>query len=168
MNYCPQCGSELVAGNIDGESRRVCSNEHCAYVFWNNPVPVVAALVELEGDYIIARNRSWPPGVFSVITGYLEQGEIPEDAVVREVSEELGLQGTVTRFIGNYLFREKNQLILCFEVSASGTVETNHELAEIKRLSSAELSDYDFRPLYITEQIIQEWKKHTNYAREEK
>lgn len=158
MNYCPQCGSKLVAGNIDSEYRQICSNGGCTFVFWNNPVPVVAALVELDGDYIIARNRSWPRGIFSVITGYLEQGEIPEVAVIREVSEELGLKGEITRFIGNYLFKEKNQVILCYEVAASGTIETNHELAEYKRLSSKELSDYDFRPLYITEQIIRDWK----------
>ncbi|MGW8247984.1 MAG: NUDIX domain-containing protein [Acidiferrobacterales bacterium] len=158
VKYCPQCGSNLVDRDVDGEPRQVCSDENCTFVFWNNPVPVVAALVELDGDYIIARNRSWPRGIFSVITGYLEQGELPEDAVIREVSEELGLQGTITRFIGNYMFKEKNQLIVCYEVSASGTIETNQELAELKRLSRKELSNYDFRPLYITEQIIRDWK----------
>jgi NAD+ diphosphatase len=158
MNYCPQCGSKLIAREIDSEQRLVCSNDSCGYVFWNNPVPVVAALVELDGTYVIARNRAWPKGIFSVITGYLEQGEIPEDAVVREVSEELGLKGTITRFIGNYIFKEKNQVILCYEVAASGTIKTNHELAEIKRVSPKELSDYDFRPLYITEKLIRDWR----------
>jgi len=158
MNYCPQCGCKLSARKIDGEQRFACSSKNCDYVSWNNPVPVVAALVELDGDYIIARNRAWPKGIFSVITGYLEQGEFPEDAVIREVSEELGIQAEITRFIGNYMFKEKNQLILCYEVSACGRIETNHELAELKRLSPRELSEYDFRPLYITEQIIRDWK----------
>jgi len=163
MNYCQKCGSKLTTGIVDGEHRLACSSVSCDYVFWDNPVPVVAALVELDGEYIIARNRSWPKNIFSVITGYLENGEIPEEAVIREVSEELGLQGTVRRFIGNYMFKEKNQLILCYEVSASGTIKTNHELAEIRRLSPRELSVYDFRPLYITEQLIQDWKTLSNY-----
>jgi len=163
MNFCQKCGSKLTTGIVDGEQRLACSSDSCDYVFWDNPVPVVAALVELDGEYIIARNRSWPKNIFSVITGYLEQGEIPEEAVIREVSEELGLQGTVRRFIGNYMFKEKNQVILCYEVSASGTIKTNHELAEIRRLSPRELSVYDFRPLYITEQLIQDWKTLSNY-----
>lgn len=163
MNYCQKCGSKLAAETIKGEQRLACSSESCDYVFWDNPVPVVAALVELDGEYIIARNRLWPKNIFSVITGYLEQGEIPEEAVIREVSEELGLQGTVRRFIGNYMFKEKNQLILCYEISARGKINMNHELTEIRRLSPRELSVYDFRPLYITEQLIQDWRMLTNY-----
>ena len=163
MNYCPQCGSKLIAKEIDDEERLACSSDSCSYVFWNNPVPVVAALVELDGSYIVARNRAWPRGIFSVITGYLEQGELPEDAVLREVSEELGLQGTVTRFIGNYTFKEKNQVLLCYQVSATGAIETNHELAEIRQLSPEELSAYDFSPLYITEKLIRDWRRLNNY-----
>jgi NAD+ diphosphatase len=158
MNYCPQCGSELVTGVIDDAPRHVCPNGSCGFVFWDNPVPVVAALVKVDDKYVIARNRSWPREIFSVLTGYLEQGEVPEEAVLREVSEELGVQGEVTRFIGNYMFKEKNQLILAYEVAASGIIKTNQELAEIRQLSPEALSTYDFRPLYITEQLIRDWK----------
>ncbi|MGD8566458.1 MAG: NUDIX domain-containing protein [Gammaproteobacteria bacterium] len=120
---------------------------------------MVAALVKNKNNYIIARNVQWPKGVFSVITGYLESGEHPEDCVLREVKEELGLTGKISGFLGYHLFKEKNQLILAFEVLASGDLQTNHELAEVKYLTPVELSRYDFRPLTITEQIIREWKK---------
>jgi NADH pyrophosphatase NudC (nudix superfamily) len=79
------------------------------------------------------------------------------EAVTREVSEELGINGEVKRHIGNYVFKEKNQIILCYEVEASGNIVTNHELAEIIELTAAELSAYDFSPLYITEQIQHDW-----------
>jgi NADH pyrophosphatase NudC (nudix superfamily) len=150
-----------VSKSIDGNERYVCTNEHCSFIHWNNPVPVVAALVEHSDGYIIARNSLWPQGVFSVITGYLEQNEGPEEAVIREVQEELGLQGKIRRLIGNYTFKEKNQVILCYEVAASGLIKTNHELAEIKQLSTSELMAYDFSPLYITEKIISDWTKLT-------
>lgn len=143
--------------HIDGATRYVCSSAACGFVFWNNPIPVVAALVKLNDKYIIARNVSWPKSVFSVITGYLEEGENPEDAVIREVSEELGLRGSIKRHIGNYIFKEKNQVILCYEVEACGDIFTNHELAEIKALSASEFSEYDFSPLYITEKIKHDW-----------
>lgn len=166
--FCPICGSDLVSGEIDGVARNVCSSDKCGFVLWNNPVPVVAALVECNNQYIVARNRSWPKGIFSVITGYLEQDESPEEAVIREVQEELGLQGTIRRFIGNYAFRESNQVLLCYEVTATGKITTNHELAEVTLLSPQELSAYDFHPLYITEKLIKDWKILNGFPMEKK
>jgi NADH pyrophosphatase NudC (nudix superfamily) len=157
MNYCSVCGSEVKPADIDGATRYVCSNRKCGQIFWNNPVPVVAALVLRDNRYILARNVAWPEGVFSVIAGYLESGESPQEAVTREVSEELGLTGSVKRHIGNYSFKEKNQVILCYEVEAMGNIRTNHELAEIKELTAGELSAYDFSPLYIASQIKRDW-----------
>lgn len=159
MNYCLKCGSQTIKKEIDGADRFVCSQGDCDFTHWNNPVPVVAALVKHENDYLLARNTAWPENIFSLITGYLEPGESVESAVLREVKEELGLSGKINHFLGCHIFYEKNQLILAFEIVATGLLQTNHELAEIKRLSAAELSTYDFRPLYITAQIIKEWVK---------
>ena len=159
MRYCPQCGNILTVKIIDGLERFVCKNHSCEYISWNNPVPVVAALVRHGDKYIIARNTAWPDGIFSLIAGYLEQGENPAAAVLREVKEELGLQAALVNFIGHYNFPEKNQLIIAYEVSASGEISTNHELAEIKKLTTSELLRYDFRPLYITESVIKDWRE---------
>lgn len=118
----------------------------------------MAALVKYEGRYIIARNVSWPGGIYSVITGYLEAGEEVEEAVTREVLEELGLKAAVTRYLGHHMFREKNQLILAFEVEGTGELDLNSELADAKLLRADELVEYDFHPLYITQAIISNWK----------
>lgn len=158
INYCPICGSRTQLKQIEDQQRHVCSDTACDFIHWNNPVPVVAALVNYAGKYIIARNSRWPKKIFSVITGYLEEKESPQDAVIREVKEELGLHGQIRRHIGNYIFHEKNQLILCYEIEANGTIQTNHELAAVKQLSVDELLEYDFSPLYITQQIMQDWK----------
>lgn len=157
MIYCPKCGGLLKLKMTNGTHRAACDKNKCGFVHWDNPVPVVAALVQYRGNYVIARNAKWPKGVFSLVTGYLERGETPEQAVVREVSEELGLTGEVTRHIGNYSFVEKNELILCYEVAASGTVRINNELAEVKQLSPTQLAEYDFGPLYITKSIVKDW-----------
>lgn len=159
MKFCPECGGELQQKVIDGLPRLTCAQANCHFVFWNNPVPVVAALVAYAGNYIIARNAQWPAGIYSVITGYLEAGESPEQAVVREVKEELGLDGQSVRHIGNYAFYKKNQLILAYEVQASGIITTNHELVDVKQLSPTELAQYDFGPLLVTKRIAQDWRK---------
>ncbi len=133
-NYCPQCGSPLETAEIDGQSRRRCGAAGCAYVFWNNPVPVVAAIVEVDGAVILARNKRWPEKMYGLITGFLESGETPDEAVLREVREELGLDATVAHFVGNYAFFEMNQLIVAYHVPARGDIVVGAELADIKRV----------------------------------
>ncbi|MGB2681652.1 MAG: NUDIX domain-containing protein [Candidatus Competibacter sp.] len=133
-NYCPQCASPLREDDIDGRTRRRCAAAGCGYIWWNNPVPVVAAIVELEGTVILARNKGWPENMFGLVTGFLEQGETPDEAILREVREELDLVSEVAHFIGYYPFFEMNQLILAFHVPAAGTVCLGEELAAIKRV----------------------------------
>ena len=157
MKYCPKCAAPLVDEQIDGVPRRVCPGPRCHYIYWNNPIPVVAALVYHEGEVILARNVRWPKSVFSSISGYLEANEAPDAAVAREVKEELGLETEAVRLLGHYPFKEKNQLLIGYAVHASGTVCLNHELAEYKRLSIGQLRDYDFRPLYITAAMVNDW-----------
>lgn len=157
MKYCSKCGSLLELKLVDGVNRLVCQHESCGFIHWDNPVPVVAALVLYQDRYLIARHAGWPSGLFSLITGYLERNETPEQAVVREVKEELGLQGEVKHHIGNYTFMKKNQIILGYEVIASGTLAINHELVELKHLSPAELAHYDFGPLSITQALVKDW-----------
>ena len=52
-------------------------------------VPVLAALVELEGRILLARNAAWPGRRFALITGFMEAGETPRDGIMREVKEEM-------------------------------------------------------------------------------
>lgn len=159
MKYCPECAAPLAPAVIDNVDRLVCESENCGFIQWNNPIPVVAALVECEGKYIIANNVKWPANIFSLITGYLEAGETPEQAVLREVAEELGLAGSIKHFLGHYSLFARNQLILCFEITATGVIKTNHELAELKLLTPEELAEYNFAPLNITQQIVRQWAK---------
>lgn len=138
--FCPQCATALeTAGS---QARLRCPA--CSYVHWDNPIPVVAALVEMDGAIILARNRRWPQHMFGLISGFLEKGETPEAAILREVQEELGLQGAAANFIGNYAFFAMNQLILAFHVPARGTIRLNEELAAIKHIPIERLKPWDF------------------------
>ena len=124
---------------------------------WDNPVPVVAALIQFQGKIVLARNSRWPKGMFSLVTGYLERNETPEEAVVREVYEELGLNGKVEKFIGCYSFTEKNQVILAHWVVASGELKTGSEITEVKLLSREELNLWQFGRLALTSAIVKQW-----------
>jgi NADH pyrophosphatase NudC (nudix superfamily) len=135
--FCPRCASPLgqrALRDIDGvvTQRRACTDA-CGYVQWGNPIPAVGAIVEHEGEIILARNAGWPEGFFALVTGYLESCEDPQRAVVREVKEELGLDVVETHLVGNYIFERKNEVMLCYHAVATGTVRLGAELAEYRR-----------------------------------
>ncbi len=99
--YCPICGSNLSTKKIDGQTRRLCPQ--CAWVDYVNPVPSVAAFVHDAGRILLIK-RGVVPGKnkWALPSGFIEQHERPEQAVIRELHEETNLQGTVDRLIGVY------------------------------------------------------------------
>jgi NADH pyrophosphatase NudC (nudix superfamily) len=115
MKFCPQCGSPLIPTMQGGRERLTCSAE-CGYVFWDNPVPVVAAVVELGDSVILIRNKEWPEKYLGIVAGFLEKDESPESGILRELKEELGLDGEIVGFIGNYAFPQKNQVVLAYHI----------------------------------------------------
>ena len=143
FNFCPRCARPLAERGIRDDAgvrpRRACPDDACGFVQWGNPTPAVGALVEHEGEIILARNRLWPEGIFALVTGFLEASEDPAHAVVREVREELGLEVVETRLIGNYIFERKNEVMLCYHAIATGRIRLGEELAEYRRCKPAEL-----------------------------
>lgn len=146
FEFCPRCATSLVERVPEGDdrSRRVCPA--CAFVHYGNPVPVAAVIVEHEGDVILARNVAWPPRMFSLITGFVEAGELPEETAVRETAEELGLAARDPSFVGIYGFAPLNQLLIAYHVVAEGEVVLNAELAEYKRVPIAKLRPWPIGP----------------------
>lgn len=142
MRYCPRCARELGCKFIDGRERMVCADRSCGYVAWENPIPVVAALIELENGLLLARNKAWPRGMYSIITGFLERDETPEAAVLREVREELGLAGSINSFLGYYPFFEMNQLVLAFHVQSEGKPKLGAEIADVQIVAREQLQSW--------------------------
>lgn len=132
MKFCPACGSALVPSIQEDRTRLICSSESCGHVFYDNPVPVVAALVEHGQTVLLVRNKGWPDKWYGLVSGFLEKGETPEEGVLREVKEEVGLRGEIISFIGAYAFLEMNQVILAYHVRAHGEIVIGEEIAGVK------------------------------------
>jgi NADH pyrophosphatase NudC (nudix superfamily) len=132
MKFCPRCAAPLRLHTTEGRDRLQCSTDSCDYVFYDNPIPVVAALVEHGQTVLLVRGKGWPEKWYGLVTGFLEKDESPEDGVLREVHEELGLRGEIISFIGAYAFTEMNQLILAYHVRAQGDIALGEELAGVK------------------------------------
>jgi len=138
FHFCPHCAQPLNLRDEGGTARQVCPDPACGFIHWENPTPVVAAIVEHEGLLILARNRAWPAAFYALITGFLEKSDpSPEDAITREVMEELSLQATEVNFIGNYSFARQNQIILAYHVPAKGEIVLGEELVDYKRIEPA-------------------------------
>jgi NADH pyrophosphatase NudC (nudix superfamily) len=135
--FCPQCAALLVSAEVDGSDRLKCPA--CGFVHWDNPVPVVAAIVEHEGKVILTRSKGWPEKWLGIVAGFLEKGETPEAGVLREVREELGLEGEIVSFVGHYAFGLRNQVIFAYHVRAEGEIELGEELEAIKALPPEEV-----------------------------
>jgi NADH pyrophosphatase NudC (nudix superfamily) len=157
--YCPRCATPLVERSDPAEDggrlRRICPGQGCGFVHWNNPLPVVAAIVEYEGKILLARNAAWPEGMFALITGFLEHGETPEAGIAREVREETALEADTVDLVGVYEFIRKNELIIAYHVRAQGTIALSPELLEYRLVEPAKL-----RPWRAgTGQALAEWMR---------
>ncbi|MDX2245187.1 MAG: NUDIX hydrolase [Bacteroidia bacterium] len=151
MKYCPTCGKPLTTALHAGKDRLACADESCGFVHWNNPVPVVCAIVERDDKLILVQSIGWPKAWFALVTGFLEADETPEDAVLREVKEETGLPAKIESFVGAYPFFRRNQILLVYHVVA--------EAGPIV-LDTTELTD--FREVPIEE--VRPWPAGTGVA----
>ncbi len=90
QSFCGVCGSATVLRSSG--HRLVCSNEECAREFFPRIDPAIIVLVTHGDACLLGRNVRWPPRRFSTLAGFVEPGESLEDAVVREVHEEAGIE----------------------------------------------------------------------------
>jgi len=126
------CASELTRVEVDGKQRLRCPSSSCGYIFWDNPIPVVAGIIEYGDAVILVRQKGWPEKWHGLVTGFLERDEHPDQAILRELREELGLEGRIAGFVGCYSFFQMNQLILAFHLHASGEIRLGEELESYK------------------------------------
>lgn len=135
--FCPRCATEMTVGTLAGRERKACPA--CGFTHWNNPLPVVAGLVQVGDLILLARNAAWPPKTFALITGFLEADETPEQGIAREVMEETSLKVEHTNLIGVYEFTRKNEVIIAYHVIASGEVRLSEELLEYRMVKPERL-----------------------------
>ena len=152
--FCSACATPLrwLAQEEDGGERTRLRCPACGWTHWNNPTPVLAAVVECVdrgGVLLMARNAAWPGRKFGLITGFMEAGETPQEGIAREVAEETALQVESLALIGVYDFQRMNQVIVAYHAAARGEVRLSPELAEYKL----------FAP-----QAVRCWRAGTGYA----
>ena len=142
--FCTNCANPLawLTEAEDGGDKERLRCAACGWTHWNNPTPVLAAIVECtdrDGRLLLARNAAWSGRMFALITGFMEAGESPDEGVAREVVEETGLEVESAALVGVYEFRRMNQVIIAYHVRAHGDVRLSPELAEYRLFHPADV-----------------------------
>jgi NADH pyrophosphatase NudC (nudix superfamily) len=135
--FCPACSTGLQPTETleDGGLKTRLRCPACQWTHWNNPTPVLAAIIECadqDGRILLARNAAWSGRMFALITGFMEAGETPEEGITREVAEETSLEVLSLDLVGVYDFQRMNQVIIAYHALARGEVRLSPELAEYK------------------------------------
>jgi NADH pyrophosphatase NudC (nudix superfamily) len=132
--FCPWCAAPLapVSRAEDGGDKVRLRCTACEFTHWNNPTPVLAAVVEYQGKILLARNAAWPGKMYALITGFMEAGETPQEGIAREIAEETNLSAQALQLIGVYDFQRMNQIIIAYHAVCEGEVVLSPELVDYR------------------------------------
>src|ERR1700742_2265333 len=77
--HCAHCGTALgPVENFPGQL--ICPPAGCGRITYMSPIPVVAAIVERDGEIVLVRSHGWPESWNGLMPGFLDPNEEPEAA----------------------------------------------------------------------------------------
>jgi NAD+ diphosphatase len=125
--FCGRCGIPLRLR----ETERAKECPQCGLLHFPRLAPAVIVLVERGHELLMARSRHFAPGVYSVLAGFVEPGETLEEAVEREVLEEVGIRIKDIRYFGSQPWPFPHSLMIGFTATyAGGEIAINDEEIE--------------------------------------
>lgn len=114
--FCGACGSATV--QLPGERCMRCSA--CGHSAYPRISPAMMVLVRRGGDILLARHLASPARFFTALAGFLEAGESVEEAIHREVFEEVGLQVRDLRYVASQAWPFPHSLMIAFTAEYAG------------------------------------------------
>jgi NAD+ diphosphatase len=153
--FCGRCGTETEEAL--GERARRCPR--CALLAFPRLAPAVITLVERDdGRALLARNARWPGRMYSCLAGFVEPGETMEEAVRREVKEEVGIEIGDLSYHSSQPWPFPHSLMLGFEARyLRGEIGCDgEEIADAQWFLPEELPDLP-GPVSIARRLIDAW-----------
>jgi NAD+ diphosphatase len=161
--FCANCGAPTSVGAA-GLVRR-CGD--CGASHFPRTDPVVIMLVESDGRALLGSRAGWPGGRYSILAGYVEPGETPEQAVIREVREESAITAYAPRYVSSQPWPFPSSLMLGFEALSDGGDPTasDGELSDVRwftreQLQAAQSGAGEIQlppPISIARMLIDRW-----------
>jgi NADH pyrophosphatase NudC (nudix superfamily) len=110
LQFCSQCGASLK--KVLDTTEMKCSQCQCS--FFPKLSPAILVLIRRKDEILLARSPHHPPGIFTLLAGFIDLGESAEDAVHREVIEEVGLKVTHLKYCGSQSWPFPDSFMLAF------------------------------------------------------
>lgn len=100
FKFCPKCGKE----GFDFDGTKAFDCKLCGFRFYINASSAVAVILELpDGKIVLSRRKKEPAaGMFDFPGGFVDTGERAEDAAIREIKEELGVDIDTLEFLATF------------------------------------------------------------------
>jgi NAD+ diphosphatase len=114
--FCGRCGAPTEKKAT--ERAKLCPR--CGLHHFPRLAPAIIVLVERDHALLLARSRHFAKGMYSVIAGFVEPGETLEEAVVREVREEIGISIKDVRYFGSQPWPFPHSLMIGFTATYEG------------------------------------------------
>jgi NAD+ diphosphatase len=126
--FCGGCGA--ATEQVAGERARRCPA--CKLSSYPRISPAMMVLITRGRQLLLARGHHFPPGRYSALAGFLEAGETIEQAIRREVHEEVGVDIDGLRYFGSQSWPFPHSLMIAFRAEwAAGMIRVDpHELAD--------------------------------------
>ncbi len=137
--FCGLCGS--ATGLSQGGHVRACSNSACGANHFPRTDPAVIMLIHDGDRCVLGRQKTWPEGMHSTLAGFVEPGESLEEAVAREVYEEVGIAATEVTYHSSQPWPFPSSIMLGFHAQARHgplTIDT-HEIGAARWYTRQEL-----------------------------
>ncbi len=140
--YCLLCGTPMEARYQEDRERPTCPS--CGFIHYLDPKVAVAVVLGDESGVILGKRRIDPgSGLWSFPAGYVNRGEVVEDAAVREVFEEIGVSVRLIGLVGVYSERNTPVILVVYagEIIAGVPVPDGREVSEVRRFALDRLPD---------------------------
>lgn len=136
--FCSRCGAGSQVEN--GGWRRRCPE--CDALHFPRTDPVVIMLILRDDEVLLGRQSVWPPGLFSLLAGFMEPGETIEDSVRRETKEETSVEVGRVGYLGCQPWPFPSNLMLgCVGEAESKVIKIDpEELEDAQWVSRAKMA----------------------------
>lgn len=125
--YCGKCGATM--NDSTKERARTCSA--CNNIVYPRISPCIIVLVTNGEKILLARSPHFPPGILSTLAGFIDIGETVEQAIIREVKEEVGIEVDDLKYICSQPWLFPDSLMLGFTAKyVSGDLNINKDEIE--------------------------------------
>jgi NAD+ diphosphatase len=108
--FCGRCGLPMK----ERETERAKECPGCGLLHFPRLAPAIIVRIERGREILLARSKHFPSGLYSVLAGFVEPGETLEEAVIREVREEVGIVIKDIRYFGSQPWPFPHSLMIGF------------------------------------------------------